>query len=102
MPTMRNNVTTPKKNAFIVFLICQRDPLELFDHLGGAQQNRFGYGKAERLGGLEVHSHLKFGRKLHGEIARLRAPQNAIDIGGGATPVVYLVGSVGEQAAVSD
>ena len=49
-----------------------------------------------------VHDHLKFCRKLHREIARLLAAQNAIDISGGTTPVVYLVGTVGEQATVSD
>src|SRR5262249_12929679 len=73
----------------------------LFDHLGGAQQDRGRYCKTERLGGLEVDGHLELARKLHREIARLRAAQNAIDIGGGATEVVYQVGSVGKQAAVS-
>jgi hypothetical protein len=38
----------------------------LLDHLGGARPNRWGYRKAERLGGLEVHGHLKFWRKLNG------------------------------------
>ena len=46
---------------------------QLFDHLGGAQQNRWGYGKAKRLGGLEVQDHLVFHRKLHREVARLLA-----------------------------
>src|SRR6516162_1057496 len=69
-----------------------RNP-QLFDHLGGAQHDRWGYGKAERLGGLEVHDHLEFCRKLHRKIARLLAAQNAIDIGGGTTKVVYHVGS---------
>jgi hypothetical protein len=32
-----------------------------------------GYGKAKRLGGLEVQDHLELGRKLHREIARLGA-----------------------------
>src|SRR5262249_3816062 len=72
-----------------------------FDHLIGAQQNRLGYRKAKRLGGLEVHDHLKFGRKLHREIARFRTAQNAIDISGGTTKGVYLIDSVGEQPAVS-
>ena len=45
----------------------------LLDHLIGANPNRWGYGKAERLGGLEVHDHLELGRELHWEIARLRA-----------------------------
>src|SRR5215831_1757194 len=38
-----------------------------------------------------VHDHLEFCRKLHREIARLRAAQDAIHIGGGATKVVYPV-----------
>ena len=53
---------------------------QLFDDLGGAQHDRWGYGKAERLSGLEVHDHLKLGRELHREIARLPAAQDAIDI----------------------
>src|SRR5262249_2526113 len=35
------------------------------------------------------------------KVRRLRAAQNAIDIGGGTTPVLYPVVSVGEQTAVS-
>src|SRR5215470_13888685 len=73
----------------------------LFDHLVRAQQNRWGYGKAERRGGLTVHDHLELGRKLHREIARLRAAQDAIDISRGTTKDLYQVGSVGDQAAVS-
>src|SRR6516225_7712790 len=61
-----------------------------------------GHGKPERLGGLEVHRHLEFCRKLHREITRLGAAKNAIDISGGTTIGVYRVNSVGEQAAVSD
>ena len=57
----------------------------LLDHLVGAQQNRWAYGKAKRRGGFAVHDHLEFRRKLHREIARLFAAQNAIDISGGAT-----------------
>ena len=62
-----------------------------FDHLVRAQQNRWGYGKAECRGGLAVHDHLEFCRELHRKIARLRAAQDAIDIGGGATPDVWRV-----------
>src|SRR6516165_3007285 len=47
--------------------------LHLLDHLISAQQYRWGYGKAERLGGLAVHGHLVFRRQLHREIARLLA-----------------------------
>ena len=38
----------------------------LFDHLVGADQNRWGDLKAERLGGLKVYDHLELGRKLNG------------------------------------
>jgi hypothetical protein len=48
-----------------------------------------------------VHDHHELGRKLHREIARLLAAQNAINIGGGATKEVYRVGSVGDQTALS-
>src|SRR6516162_5025354 len=75
---------------------------QLFDLLVGAQHYRWRYRKAKRLGGLEVHGHLELGRKLHREIARLLAAQDAIHIGGGLTIVFYRVDSVGEQAAVSD
>ena len=60
----------------------------LLDRLVSAQQNRWGYRKTERRGGLAVYDHLVFHRKLHREIARLLAAQNAIDIGGGTTKVV--------------
>ena len=50
----------------------------LFDHLIRAQQNRWGYGKAERLRGLAVHDHLEFCRELHLKIAGLLAAQDAI------------------------
>jgi len=33
--------------------------LLLCDHLIGAQHNRWGYGNAQRLGGLEVYDHLE-------------------------------------------
>jgi len=50
----------------------RRRPAALFNHLVGAQQNRWGYRKAERLGGLEVHGHLEFCRQLNGQLRRLR------------------------------
>ena len=43
---------------------------ELIDHLVGAHQNRRGYCKAERRGGLAVHDHLKLGRGLAPALCR--------------------------------
>src|SRR6516162_9468489 len=77
-------------------LLCWRDfhpqerqlaSLHLLDHLVGAQQNRWRHGKAERVGGLAVHDHLELGRKLHREITRLLAAQDAIHVGGEPTPL---------------
>ena len=68
-----------------------RGSRHLFNHLVRAQHYRWGYSKAERLGGPAVHDHLELGRQLHREIARLFAAQDAIHIGGGATPDVYPV-----------
>jgi hypothetical protein len=45
----------------------------LFDHLVGEHQNRARHGEAQRFSGLEVDDHLVFHRKLHREIAWLRA-----------------------------
>jgi len=50
----------------------RRRPAALFNHLVGAQQNRWGYRKAERLGRLAVHGHLEFCRQLNGQLRRLR------------------------------
>ena len=74
----------------------------LFDHLVGAKQDPLRHVEAERLGGLEVHDHFEFCRKLHRQIAGFLAAQDAIDISGGAANGVYRVGSVGEQTALSD
>src|SRR5262249_50406445 len=81
-------------------VVCRHAPASI-NHLVRAQQNRWRYGKTRRRGGLAVYDHLELGRKLHREIARLLAAQDAIDVGGGPTKGVYLVGSVGEQTAVS-
>ena len=63
-----------------------RDQTEfLLDHLVGAQQNRWGYLKTERRGGLAVHDHLELGRELHRKIARLLAAQDAIHVGGSSS-----------------
>src|SRR5262249_928376 len=74
---------------------------QLFDLLIRAKQNGWRYGKAKPVGGFEVHDNLKFCGKLHREIARLLAAENAIHIGGGTTNGIYQVGSVGKQTAVS-
>jgi hypothetical protein len=52
----------------------------LFDHLVGSRKQSVWDGESERLGGLEIDDQLKLGRHLHGEIGRLLALKDAIDI----------------------
>ena len=59
----------------------------LLDDLGCAQHNRWGYGKTERLGGLEVHGHLvAAGARVEGADVALVAVDggegDAVDGGG--------------------
>ena len=51
-----------------------------FDHLVGALLEMQRHVKAECLGGLEVDNQLELGWGLDGKLARLRAPQDAINI----------------------
>jgi hypothetical protein len=54
--------------------------------------------QAKRLGRLEVDYHFEFDRGLDGQLARLRALEDAIDVGRRAPMVIRRVISVGEQA----
>ena len=58
----------------------QQTSAALFDHLVSGRVRRRRHGEAERLGGLEVDYQLEFGRLLHGEIGRLRALKNLVDV----------------------
>src|SRR6516165_8551960 len=72
-----------------------------FDHLVGALLEKQRYFDAKCLGGLEVDHQFEFGRRLNGKVARLLAPYDAIEIGGGASKYVAGVRSVREQPAIS-
>jgi hypothetical protein len=52
--------------------------------------------EAERLGGLEVDHQLVLGRRLHRQVGRLLALEDAIDVAGRAASFDHLVGA-GEQ-----
>ena len=50
------------------------------DHLVGAGEQRWRHSEAERLGGLEVDHQLILGRRLHRQVGRLLALEDAIDV----------------------
>jgi hypothetical protein len=55
-----------------------------FDHLVGAGEQRRRNREAQRLGSLEIDHQLVFGRRLHRQIGRLLALEDAIDIASGS------------------
>jgi hypothetical protein len=56
----------------------------LFDDLVSRGEQIGRYGQPERLGGLEIDYQLKLCRKLHRQIARMLAAQDAVDVSGRA------------------
>jgi len=70
-----------------------------FDHLIGALLEMQRNVEAERLGGLEVNHQLELDGGLDRKLARLRAPQDAINIGRCKPKLIALLTSVGQQAA---
>jgi hypothetical protein len=69
----------------------------LFDHLVGSRKECWRYGEAERLRGLQIDNHQVFRRQLHGELRRLCATENVIDIARTAVKYLFEVGSVGTK-----
>ena len=62
---------------------CGKNPLSkasLFDHFVGAVEQRSRHGEAERFRRFKIDHQLVFRRRLHWEISRALALENAIDI----------------------
>src|SRR6516164_2516491 len=71
----------------------------LLDHLVGAGEQTIWHGKAERLGGFQIDRQLVFGRRLHWQIGRLLALEDAVDIASCLTVLIDLIRPVGDEAA---
>jgi hypothetical protein len=67
---------------------------DLFDHLVCQQLERVRHGEAERAGGLEINDQFVFERELNGQIARICASQNLINIGRGRSRLLQLIDTV--------
>src|SRR5664280_699343 len=74
----------------------------LFDHLVGGGEQRRRNGKAERLGGLEIDRQFVLRRRLHRQVGRLLALEDAVDIIRRATVRFDCVSPIGDQAIGGD
>src|SRR4029077_20431816 len=63
----------------------------LFDDFVGSREQCSRHSEAERFGGLDVEHGFVFRRSLHREVGWFLAFQDAVDVGGGAASMAYLV-----------
>src|SRR5262249_18330955 len=71
-----------------------------FDHLVGTGGERRRNVEGERFGGLGVYHQLEFGWRLHRQVSRLLAFENASDIGGGTPKEIGSVNPKRHEAAI--
>src|SRR3974390_1389037 len=75
---------------------------QLFDHLVGGGDECLRDGEAERLGGVAINHQRNFGGLLYGEVCRLFAFEDSIDVAGCTSVLVDEIRPVGDQAAAAD
>jgi hypothetical protein len=64
------------------------------DHLVGAREQRRPHIEAEGFGCLEVDHQFILGRCLHRQVGRLLAPEDAVDVAGGAPELVDQISAI--------
>ena len=69
------------------------------NHAIGALHQRLGDRHAERLGGSEIDNQFEFAWALHGQIARVRAFENPVDVDSGPAVDVREAWPIGHQSS---
>ena len=76
--------------------------LRLFDHLIGAGEQCWRDSDTELFCRLEIDHQFILGRRLHREVGRLLALEDAVDIASGAPTMIEEIRPVGDEAAIGD
>ena len=71
----------------------------LFDHLVGALLEMQRYIEAQRLGRLEINYQCELCWRLHGEVGRLRAFEDAVDVLCRLTKLFGNISTIRDQAS---
>jgi len=73
-----------------------------FDDLVGAAKHCRGHHKAERLGGFEIDHQFVLVRRLHRQVSRLLALEDAVDVAGCVSILIDQIRPVGDETTDCD
>ena len=74
----------------------------LFDHFIGACEQQRRHDETERLRRLEIDRQFILGRRLHWQVGRLLAFEDAVDVAGRSPKYIERIRPVGDEAATGD